>query len=122
MDDGLLRTIRRARLLQLQLRPGGVALPIVILRRTVQISSVPAAVPLPASILYSFGQPAQGRGVCAGTAQVSRSSPPVRATHVGHRRERAIERLGDGGRLWRDPPAVVSVTGREWRRYYIVLL
>jgi len=73
---------------------------------------------LPARILYSFGQSAQGRGVCAGTAQVSRSSPPVRATHVGHGRERAIERLGGGGgRLWREPPLAVSVTGRpEWRR------
>ncbi|KAL4143148.1 hypothetical protein QTP88_005511 [Uroleucon formosanum] len=94
--------VRCVRPLQLQLRPGGVALPTVILRRTVQISSVPAAIPLPTRISYSFGQSAQGRGVCAGTAQVSRSSPPVRATHVSHRRERAIERLGGGGRLWRD--------------------
>jgi len=51
----------------------------------------------------------------------ARRRPRTSATHVGHDRERAIERLGGGGgggRLWREPP--YSVTGREWRRSIII--
>lgn len=50
----------------------------------------------------------------------ARRRPRTSATHVGHDRERAIERLGGGGggRLWREPP--YSVTGKEWRHSIII--
>jgi len=41
---------------------------------------------------HSYGQSAQGRGVCAGMAQVSRASPPVHARHARCLRLRESDR------------------------------
>lgn len=67
-------------------RSSPLSLPSVTLRHTVQISSVPAQRTVPlyggASLPVCYCQSAQGRGVCAGTVEVLRSSPCISYTHV----------------------------------------
>jgi len=96
--------------------PGGATL-----RRTVQISSVPAAAAFARAhnIVVAASPPKVAASAPVRPKFRARRRPRTSATHVGHDRERAIERLGGGGgRLWREPP--YSVTGREWRQSIII--